>query len=96
MARKVENIIYDITARDRPLYPCWGSIFSTRINIDKKGESILKKDIEYEIIGMTNGPFRREGREKHWLVREKLGDPSDQFWIKEVDMQKIFDKGFMN
>ena len=93
---KVENIIYDITGRDIPLYPVWLSTFSTKINIEKQGKVIFKKDVEYKITGMSNGVWTKDGREKHWQISVKHDLSFPEFFVKEKDIQKLYDKELLN
>jgi hypothetical protein len=90
--RKVENIVYDITGRDIPLYPVWRSTFSTKINVDKDGKTLFKKDVEYKICGYSNGVMVDGKRLKWWLIQVKHDISSPEFFVKEADIQKLYDK----
>jgi hypothetical protein len=96
MARKVENIVYDITGRDIPLYPVWNSTFSTKMNVDKDGKTLFKKGVEYIIKGMSNGVWTKEGRKKWWLIKVKHDPSLPEFFVKEEDVRKLYDKELLN
>ncbi len=65
-----------------------GSTFSTKINIEKGGEIILRKKVDYVIKCMSNGVWTKEGREKHWIVKQKHDPSAPEFFLKEKDLQE--------
>jgi hypothetical protein len=94
--RKVKDILYDPSAGDKPLYPVWGSTFSTKINIEKKGVVIFKKDVEYKICGMSNGVWTSKGRSKWWMIQIKHDISIKEFFVLEKDLNKLYDKELLN
>tara|TARA_R110002096_G_scaffold85214_1_gene196164 strand:- start:134 stop:427 length:294 start_codon:yes stop_codon:yes gene_type:complete len=94
--RKVENIVYDTSGRDKPLYECWGSTFSPNVNIKKSEAVLLCKDVDYKVCGMTNGMWSASGRSKHWLIKVKHDPSAGPFWIKKVDLDKLTDNKLLN
>jgi len=95
MARKAENIVYDPSARDIPLYPCWGSEFMATTNLSKDKKVLFRKDVEYEIVGMSNGVWVSGIRKKWWLIKIKHDEDVNAFFVKESDVQKLYNKGLL-
>ena len=108
MAKKkriISNIGYN-PACELPLYECWGSTFTTKLTISKKGESLFAtknktpkkgellfvRDVEYRIVGMSNGNVVKGKRNKYWFVKEKHNPSADPFPVLKSNIDKLTDK----
>ena len=96
MARKSDSIIYDSSASDIPLYPCWSTEFTVETSLSKDGKILFRKGVDYVICGMSNGVWVSGIRKKWWLIKIKHDEDVNAFFVKESDIQKLYDKNLLN
>ena len=58
----------------------------------EKGELLFTKNIEYQIIGMSNGMMVSGKRKKYWMLKEKHNPEAKPFFVLKSNIDKLSDK----
>ena len=66
----------------------------------RKSDSIIydssASDIPLYPCGMSNGVWVSGIRKKWWLIKIKHDEDVNAFFVKESDLQKLYDKNLLN